>query len=398
MESHGGKIIAFIPARGGSKSIPLKNIKLLNNRPLIYYALDAAVGCKYIKSVYVSTDSQQIKECVQNYKSGKVKIVGRSPETATDEATTESVILDFIYNYCEEEFDYLVLIQATSPFLESKHLDEAIEKYFKTNCDSMLSVVRQKRFIWDTKGNYVVPVNYDPAKRPRRQEFKGFLVENGAFYITSKVQILKSKCRISGKISYYEMPEYSYFEIDEIEDWFIVETLISKIKRERIYEELREKVNKIKLLAMDCDGVLTDGGMYYSEKGEELKKFNTRDGMGISIVKKAGILTAIITSEDSEIVRRRAEKIGIDYVFLGIKNKLDILFRLVQKIGISLNEVAYIGDDINDIDVLKNVGFSIAPNDASEEVKKIVDYVTVNSGGNGVVREICDMICLLKAD
>lgn len=215
--------IAFIPVRGGSKSIKLKNIKLLNGRPLVYWTLDAAEKCNEIDKIIVSTDSEEIRQCVEEYNSNKIQIINRSKENATDTATTESAMLE--YAECHM-FDNIILIQATSPMLLASDLTNGINEFNKENVDSVLSVVRQKRFIWEKVGDVYAPNNYDFMKRPRRQEFEGFLVENGAFYITSRKNLLKSKSRISGNISCVEMAEESYFEIDEIKDWIIVEQLI----------------------------------------------------------------------------------------------------------------------------------------------------------------------------
>lgn len=215
--------IAFIPARGGSKSIKLKNIKLLNGRPLIYWTLDAANACDEIDKIVVSTDNDEIRNCVDLYNSKKIEIFNRSKENATDTATTESAMLEYAR---EHIFDNIILIQATSPMLSSSDLKKGIEKFNEANVDSVLSVVRQKRFIWEKSGETYVSKNYDYMNRPRRQDFDGFLVENGAFYITSKERLLDSKCRISGNIECIEMAEESYFEIDEESDWIIAEQII----------------------------------------------------------------------------------------------------------------------------------------------------------------------------
>ncbi len=149
---------------------------------------------------------------------------------------------------------------------------------------------------------------------------------------------------------------------------------------------------KIKLFAMDVDGVLTDGGMFYSEAGEVLKKFNTRDGMGIELLRKNGIIPAIITKEKSEIVLKRAEKLKVEEVYIGVEDKLEVVKRLIKKYNLSFELVAYIGDDINDIPLLKKVGLSCCPFDAVDEVKKIANYVCKTKGGEGVVREVVDII------
>lgn len=154
----------------------------------------------------------------------------------------------------------------------------------------------------------------------------------------------------------------------------------------------RKALERIRLFATDVDGVLTDGGMYYSESGEELKKFHTRDGMGIKLLQAEGIITAIITMENTKLVSRRAEKLGIAEIHQGATDKLAVLCGLAQRYRITLQEIAYMGDDINDLDALRAVGFSGAPADCVDAVRRVVHYVCRQRGGAGAVREVAELI------
>lgn len=382
--------VAFIPVRGGSKSIPLKNIKSISGKPLVYWTVKAACGCKCIDKVYVATDSDKIKETVESFKVGieaelfaKAEVIGRSAESASDTASTELAMLEFAGRY---DFDNIVLIQATSPLLQSVDLDHGFEAFNEEGTDSVLSVVPQKRFHWNNDADgYAHPTNYDVFHRPRRQEFEGYLVENGAFYITSKVDLLKSQNRVSGNIKAVEMNEDTFFEIDEPSDWVIIEALM---KKKGI--TVPKGTSEIKMFLTDCDGCLTDGGMYYSENGDELKKFNTRDGMGFKLLREKGIITGIITSESVELNRRRAEKLKLDILEAGCTDKVGAVRKYCDQYGVALEHVCYIGDDINDIEVIKVVGLGCCPADAMPEVKAVADYVCQTKGGEGVVREVVD--------
>lgn len=385
-----GNVVAFIPIRGGSKSIPLKNIKPLNGRPLIYWTLDATVNCNEIDTVVVSTDSIEIKNVVEKYGSSKIKVIDRSVEVSTDTASTESVMLEFANNY---NFNTIILVQATSPLLSTLELSQGISKFGEENIDSVLSVVRQKRFYWEEHATGVHATNYDPLNRPRRQEFNGNLVENGAFYITSKSDLLNTKCRISGFIGVVEMSEETYFEIDEPSDWIIVDGLL---KNKTTTSSNQDILKGIKCLLTDSDGVLTDGGMYYSENGDELKKFNTKDGMGFGLLRNNNIITGIITGEDIQLVKRRAEKMKVNEVFLGIHNKLEILDQICAKYNLNYDEIAYIGDDINDLEIIKTVGFGCTVRDGMSCVKDVAKYITNTRGGEGAVREVVEMILSAK--
>ena len=155
---------------------------------------------------------------------------------------------------------------------------------------------------------------------------------------------------------------------------------------------LSRSLKRVRLFATDVDGVLTDAGMYYSESGDELKKFNTRDGMGIKLLQRAGLITALITMEETKLVTRRAEKLAIPEVHQGARDKLAVMREMVARHGLTLQEVAYIGDDVNDLEVLNAVGFGAAPADALPAVRSAVDYVCRQKGGEGAVRELADLI------
>ena len=157
------------------------------------------------------------------------------------------------------------------------------------------------------------------------------------------------------------------------------------------------RLKQIRLFATDVDGVLTDAGMYYSESGDEWKKFNTRDGMGIKLLQKAGIITAIVTQERTKLMARRAEKLTIPEVHQGVMDKLSLLREMAARHGLSLKQVAYIGDDVNDLEALKAVGFSATPADGMPQVAAAVDYVCSKKGGEGAVREIIEMILEAQA-
>lgn len=161
---------------------------------------------------------------------------------------------------------------------------------------------------------------------------------------------------------------------------------------------LKDKASKIKLLITDCDGVLTDGGVYYGEDGENLKKFNIRDGMGVERLRKlTGIETAIITGERSPSLVKRAEKLQITELHLFAKDKPAVLNEILMRLQLNKEEVAYIGDDHNDIDVMKMVGFTASPTDALPAIKERVDYVCQNKGGEGCFREFAELIIDMKS-
>ena len=160
----------------------------------------------------------------------------------------------------------------------------------------------------------------------------------------------------------------------------------------QLNEILQNKIRRIKLVAMDVDGVLTDGGMYYLESGDEIKKFHSRDGMGIKLLQGGGLVTAFVTSEKTNLVQRRGDRLKVPEVHQGTFEKINVLYALCTKYNLSMGDVAYIGDDVNDLDALKHAGFSLAPADAMSVIKEAVDYVCECNGGAGAVREMSDLI------
>ena len=207
--------------RGGSKGIPNKNIKSFGGKPLCSWVIHAALNSKYISEVYVSSDSNKILKVSKSI-SKQIKAVKRHKELAKDSTSTEDVLIDFSKNV---DFDNLITIQATSPFTTSKNIDEAIKLFKKNRFDSLFTAVRSKRFYWYDN---MKPINYNYQKRVMRQNFRGTLMENGAFYITSKNILIKKKCRLGGKIGVYEMDILHSHELDEKDDWDIMSR---KIKR-----------------------------------------------------------------------------------------------------------------------------------------------------------------------
>jgi 3-deoxy-D-manno-octulosonate 8-phosphate phosphatase (KDO 8-P phosphatase) len=152
------------------------------------------------------------------------------------------------------------------------------------------------------------------------------------------------------------------------------------------------KAKKIKLLLLDVDGVLTDGTITYTHEGTEIKTFHTRDGMGIRLLREAGIETGIITARSSEAVARRARDLSLQHVYQKVDNKLALFEKLRRELALGPSEVAYVGDDWLDLALLARVGFSATVADGALEVRQLVDYVTKRKGGQGAVREICDLI------
>jgi YrbI family 3-deoxy-D-manno-octulosonate 8-phosphate phosphatase len=164
----------------------------------------------------------------------------------------------------------------------------------------------------------------------------------------------------------------------------------------KITQKLIKKFANIQLVLTDVDGVLTDGGMYYSVKGEAMKKFNTRDSMGMELLYKVNIPTILITREKSEIVKKRAKKIKIHELKMGVMNKEKLFPKICSDFNLNPSQIVYIGDDVNDFKILKLAGLSTCPSDAVEKIQTNVDYICNAAGGKGAFREIADIILKSK--
>lgn len=375
--------IWFIPIRCWSKTIPEKNIKNFCWKPLIYWTAKALEKANKIDKFYIAVDCDKFEKVIKEFWFKKLHIYRRISENANDTASTESVMLEFINSSSFSKDDNFILVQATNPFLKSNDIDNSFKIIEEENKDSLLSCVRIKRFFWSEKG---ISLNYDYKNRPRRQEFKGDLVENWAFYINSIWNILKNKNRLSWNIWIYEMPEYTFTEIDEEHDWIITEKIFEKYN-------LEKKKKNIKLLLTDVDWVLTDAWMYYSENWDELKKFNTLDWKAFEILRGNWIKTWIITQENTKIVKKRAEKLKVDYLYQWINNKIEILKKICKKGKFSFNEIAYIWDDLWDKPVLEKVWIKACPKNAVKEIQDITWIIKLEKKWwEGCIRELLNYI------
>lgn len=379
------KTVALIPVRAGSKGIPGKNIKWLAGRPLLHYALEAALNARQIAEVWVSSDSQEVLAVARQLDHPKLQTLLRPPELATDTASTESVMLHFAQAHA---FERLVLIQATSPLIAAGDLDSALEEMTRAQADSVVSMTREHRFHWRPgPGGFVVATNYRPEARPRRQEWDGELFENGAFYVSSRELLLATGCRVHGNVLPFVMKSKTAVELDTLADWELLEGLLRRTGA------LQERpFPNIELIVSDVDGVLTDGGMYYGSTGESFKKFNTKDGMGIRLWRESGGRFAVITGEDSKAVAERMLKLQVTDYHPGVDDKRAVVRGLSEKYGVPLERIAFIGDDVNDLLAMKTVGLAACPRDAHPQILGAVDYVCRATGGAGCVRELVDLL------
>ncbi|TRY60497.1 hypothetical protein DNTS_001473 [Danionella cerebrum] len=383
-------IAALILARGGSKGIPLKNIKMLAGVPLIGWVIRAALDSSVFDSVWVSTDHDEIAKVALAW---GAEVHRRSPKVSQDSSSSLETIQEFSKE--RPDVDVICNIQATSPCLHPHHLKEALELMTKQGCDSVFSVVRRHNFRWrevEKEGEgCTTPLNLNPACRPRRQDWSGELCENGCFYFATKDLIEKGILQ-GGKTRYFEMkPEYSV-DIDVDIDWPVAE---QRVLRFGYFG--KDKPEVVRLLLCNVSGCLTDGQVYTSVSGEEMLSINIRDQAGISMLLKEEV--KVILLERYPMAKALAEKLSERMGCLllqGVEDKLKEVERIMAEEGLEWKEVAYLGCDEPDVRCLELAGLSAVPSDAQTVALNHTKYTCHTAGGRGALREFAEHILLLK--
>jgi N-acylneuraminate cytidylyltransferase len=219
--------ITIIPARGGSKGVPRKNIRPLAGHPLIAHSIQDALEAKRVDQVYVSTDDQEIADISEQY---GAKIIYRPAELANDAASSEAALIHAVGEIEKQEpaIDNIVFLQCTSPIRTGTDIDRALEKLKAQQADSLLSVSPSHRFLWEEQAGEAHPINYDYRERPRRQDMSPQYVENGSIYIFKPWVLKQENNRLAGKIALYVMSEEAALEIDSLTDFKVIEALVSE--------------------------------------------------------------------------------------------------------------------------------------------------------------------------
>ena len=362
--------VGLIPLKTHSATIPNKNRKKMLGRPLFCWILTEAIYSK-LDLVVVATNDEWITNFIAtHYKwTDKVKVINRSK--ASEEGSLENAAIEFLEN-TSEQFDSLSLLLATNPFTRSKDINKCLEAIVDGN-SSAVTVANTLNSIWNSNGEAL-------------NDNEGFQIENSGVFSTTVNNLKNNKSLLTGTVATVEMPKHATATLSNFNDWQLAELSLANLL-------ISNKENKkIKYLVLDVDGVFTDGGVYYDENGEMAKRFDMRDGMGLEIMREHNIQVVIMTSEDSKLVRKRMEKLKLKYLFLGAKDKYSLLENFIQTQQISRSEIAYVGDDVNDLANLCSVGWSFAPKNATNQVLPLVDVVLSKDSGNGAIREATEFL------
>ena len=387
------RILALIPARGGSKGIPRKNRALLGGKPLLAHTIEQARATPAIDRVVVSTDDGEIARCAERW---GAEVVHRPADLASDTASSESALthaLDDLRDREGYEPDLVVFLQATSPLRREGDITDAIDTFDVEDADSLFSACPTHGFLWRRQDGQLDALSYDFRHRPRRQDIGEDLIENGSIYIFKPWVLRRFDNRLGGRITVYPMHPLDSFQIDCPADLELVESLLALpintwLKGERQVPDL----SRIRLLVLDFDGVMTDNRVIVHQDGSEAVRCDRSDGLGLERLRAAGRVAAVVLSKETNpVVAARCAKLRLP-CYQGYDNKLPQLERIVAEHGLVAEHVAYLGNDVNDLEAMAWCGVAIAVADAYPEVKAAAAFTTRRPGGAGAVREVCSLL------
>jgi N-acylneuraminate cytidylyltransferase len=394
------EVLALIPARGGSKGLPRKNIKSLGWYPLIGYSIAAALNAKLVNRTVVTTDDPEIGDLAREY-GAEVPFI-RPAEFAQDD-TRDLTVFQHALKWFSEQEDYhpviVVQLRPTSPFRPPELIDEAIQILLNnTSATSVRGVVPSqqnpfKMWMIEPEGSMVplLETEFEEPFNMPRQELPPTFWQTGHIDVIKTETIIKGS--MSGQVVYaYQIDPRFSVDLDNLLDWQRAEMRLKSLGSQIVMPPQKGIFPEVvSLVILDFDGVLTDDRVYVNQHGEETVAAHRGDGMGISQLKKAGIEVVILSKEKNPVVKARADKLGIP-AYQGIDEKGKELQSLMADKGISSEQVVYLGNDINDLPCFPLVGLAAAVADAHPKVIERAQLVLSKNGGYGAVRELSDLI------
>ncbi len=390
---------AVIPARGGSKGLPGKNLRLLEGRPLVARTVEAARQAALVERVFVSTDSEEIARAARR---AGAEIIVRPAELSSDTASSEAALLHALESLQATEGhlpDILVFLQCTSPFLLPVDIDGTIQALEVEGADSALAAVPFCHFLWRQGPEGALGVNHDGRLRLRRQDLAPEYLEAGSVYAMRVPAFLKEKTRFCGRTALHVSKDsHRCLEIDEAADLYAAEAMASWFAKT---SEARENWRRgepcplparLGALVCDFDGVWTDNAVWTGQNGEESVRCDRGDGAGLAALKRQGLPVLVLSAEENPVVAARCRKTGA-LCLQGVRDKTACLDAWLKARGLSWEEVIYAGNDLADLDCLRKAGLGVVPADAHPSVRGSADLVLPAPGGHGALRGLCDRIC-----
>jgi len=383
------RCVAVIPARGGSKGIPRKNVLPLGGLPLIAHTILAARQSRHVGRVVVSTDDDEISEVAVRY---GAEVVRRPPELATDQASSESALLhalDVLGPTLDPATDLLAFLQCTSPLTTSEHIDGTIDALLSADADSAFTAASFHGFLWgeDAAGE-AVPILHEKARRLRRQEREPQFIETGAVYVMRIEGFLAAKHRFFGHTVLHELPASTVLELDSLDDF----ARAQRVMAARGLPSQAPLPEPVSAVIMDFDGVFTDNRVFVDQHGTESVVCSRSDGMGLAALRMRGVPLLVLSKERNPVVAARCRKLELPCL-QGIDDKRTALTAWLQEQGHDPKRAIYVGNDINDLECMALVGYPIAVADAHPSAKRAARRVLETAGGMGALRELAELLC-----
>lgn len=381
------EVLALIPARGGSKAIPRKNLLPLGGIPLVAHSILAAQAASLVTRVAVSTEDAEIAAIARRF---GADVVDRPAALATDEASSESALLhalEFLDGREHYRPDVLCFLQCTSPLTAPEDIDGVLSALIAADAQTALAVARFHYFVWriGTDGD-AVAVNHDKAVRLRRQDRHQEFIESGAVYAMVATGFRTARHRFFGRTVFHEIPSSRVLEIDEPEDFILAAQRLEAVKA-----TAHGFPSRVEGIAFDFDGVFTDDRVAVDENGAESVQCSRRDGMGIEMLRAAGIPMVVISKERNPVVARRCEKLQLCYL-QGCDDKINALKSWIVEHRLDVRNVVFVGNDVNDLECMAFAGYSACPADADPRVKSSASMLLRSPGGKGAIRELAETI------
>lgn len=371
----------MIPARGGSKGVPLKNLSRIGGSTLLARAIESAFAAPSVSDVVVSTDHPGIRAEALAH---GATVIDRPAELAGDTASSESVLLHALHVSTKQP-DVIVLLQCTSPFIDPADLDAAITTVATGRADACFAVTQDHGFHWVPGPGGAVALGHDAAHRPRRQDRAPHFRETGAFYVMAAPGFLEHAHRFFGTLAMHEVPPATAIDIDTEDDLRRARALFDALDTGAVPEL------DVDALVTDFDGVHTNDTALLRQDGTESVSVSRSDGMGIARLRAAGIRQLILSTETNPVVTARGAKLRVE-VRQGITDKVSALSAWLREHSLDPARVAYLGNDVNDVGAMELVGWPLAVADARDAARAAARHVLGRNGGDGAVREAAELI------
>lgn len=379
-------VFAVIPARGGSKGVPGKNLAPVGGIPLVVRAIRACQAATLVTEVAVSTDDEGIAAVAA---AAGATVIRRPAELANDTASSEAALVHALQERYGDgpRADVLLFVQCTSPFITADEIDQAVAAITTGGADSAFTATAFHGFVWREDGS-AYGVNHDQRTRPRRQERPKEYLETGAAYAMRTAGFLEAGHRFFGVIAAIETDPNRVLEIDEPSDLERARALAAIIEGETDISIDRSAIDAI---VLDFDGTQTDDRVWITSDGREQVAVHRGDGMGIAALRDAGLPILILSTEVNDVVEARARKLRVDCIH-GVTDKTEALRQWCGQVGAQLSNVVFVGNDLNDLPCLRLVGWPIAVASAHPSVVAAARLTTTAAGGFGAVREVAGWI------